>query len=69
MMKVLVVGLGSIGQRHARLLGERPELEITVCDASAAAIERLGTSNTRQVFHSYDEALKSKPDAVFLCTP
>jgi predicted dehydrogenase len=69
MMKVLVVGLGSIGQRHARLLGELPELQIDVCDASTAAIERLGTAGVHEVYHSFDEALKAKPDVVFLCTP
>lgn len=69
MMKVLVVGLGSIGQRHARLLAERGDLVIDVCDASTAAIERLGNIGVHEVFHSFEEALKARPDAVFLCTP
>lgn len=69
MMRVLVVGLGSIGQRHARLLGERADLEIDVCDASDEAIARLGAVHVGSVFYSYEEALKTKPDAVFLCTP
>jgi predicted dehydrogenase len=69
MMKVLVVGLGSIGQRHARLLRELPGLQIDVCDASTVAIERLGNVGVNEVYNSFDEALKSKPDAVFLCTP
>src|SRR5690348_6986448 len=30
---VLVVGLGSIGQRHARLLSERPDVELYICDS------------------------------------
>ena len=30
---VLVVGCGSIGKRHARLLTEQPEVEVLVCDA------------------------------------
>ena len=69
MMKVLVVGLGSIGQRHARLLAKRSDLVIDVCDASTAAIERLGNIDVHDIFHSLEEALKAKPDAVFLCTP
>lgn len=30
--KILVVGLGSIGRRHARLISERPEIELLLCD-------------------------------------
>lgn len=30
---VLLVGCGSIGKRHARLLTEQPEVEVLVCDA------------------------------------
>ena len=30
--RVLVVGCGSIGKRHARLLAEVPQVEVLVCD-------------------------------------
>lgn len=70
MVKVLVVGCGSIGKRHARLLGERPEVEVWVCDAlesnlTAAVAEAPGA----RPFRDYAAALAAKPDAVYVCTP
>ena len=69
MMKVLVVGLGSIGQRHTRLLAAQGEYVVDACDELPAARERLGDLAINQFFSSYKEALQSKPDVVFLCSP
>jgi predicted dehydrogenase len=68
--RVLVVGCGSIGKRHARLLAEVPQVEVLVCDAReenlrAALAEAPGSRG----FASYEEALTAGPDAVFVCTP
>jgi predicted dehydrogenase len=69
MMKVLVVGLGSIGQRHTRLLAAQGEYVVDACDELPAARERLGDLAINKFFSSYKEALQSKPDVVFLCSP
>ena len=70
MVKVLVVGCGSIGKRHARLLGERPDVEVWVCDALesnlAAAVEQAPGAKP---YTDYASALADKPDAVYVCTP
>jgi len=69
-LRVLVVGCGSIGKRHARLLAERPDVELFVCDAlpenlQAAAREAPGA----QPAADYGQALETGMQAVFVCTP
>ena len=68
--RVLVVGCGSIGKRHARLLAEVPQVDVLVCDTREenlqAALEEAPGSRG---FSDYDEALAREPDAVFVCTP
>ncbi|MGI5819222.1 MAG: Gfo/Idh/MocA family protein [Armatimonadota bacterium] len=68
--RVLVVGCGSIGKRHARLLTEVPQVEVLVCDALEenlqAALEEAPGSRG---FRSYEQALAEEPHAVFVCTP
>jgi predicted dehydrogenase len=69
-MRVLVVGCGSIGKRHARLLAERTDMDLTVCDALPenlqAAVEQA--AGARPVA-DYAAALAERPDLVFVCTP
>lgn len=68
---VLVAGLGSIGARHARLLAERPDVRLWLCDpdeARRANAQREAPRHER-VFADYEKALAEKPDAVFLATP
>lgn len=67
---VLVVGCGSIGKRHARLLTEVPQVNVLVCDILEenlqAALEEAPGSRG---FRDFDEALAEGPDLVFVCTP
>lgn len=70
MVKVLVVGCGSIGKRHARLLGERPEVQVWVCDALEANLQAaVGEAPGARPFADYQEALAEGPEAVLVCTP
>jgi predicted dehydrogenase len=69
-LRVLVVGCGSIGKRHARVLRQIGVKTLYACDpvpeqmAAAAAETRFdGVAGT------LEEGLAFKPDAVFLCTP
>lgn len=81
-MRILVAGLGAIGQRHARnlracsgaslelLAYRRRRLPAVVTDA----LTRDDSQNVEQalgltVFTDLDEALRARPDAVFVCTP
>ncbi len=67
---VLVAGCGSIGRRHARLLAERDDVEVWLCDILE---EHLQASKEvvpeARAFQDFDEALAAGPDAVFVCTP
>lgn len=70
--KVLVLGLGSIGQRHARLLSERADVEVILCDINenlrSQALDSLKKPPS-DIFSLYPEALESCPDMVFICVP
>jgi len=68
---ILIVGLGSIGQRHARLLSERADVKLLLCDLSKKNQQDLIASvkNKHAVFFDdYDKALLENPDIVFVCT-
>lgn len=68
--RAVVVGLGSIGKRHARLLGERDDMTVELCepndDVLAAARQELGDLTS---YDNYEAALASKPDLVVIATP
>lgn len=81
-MKVLIVGLGGIGQRHTRnlrtLAGD--DLELTawrVRRSTPLLTDTLGVESEGGVEERYairnvgslDEALAEKPDAVLICNP
>lgn len=66
----LVVGFGSAGRRHVRILQELGLGELAVCDTNrdclAIAQTEFGISRT---FSSFRRALESKPEVVFICSP
>jgi predicted dehydrogenase len=81
-MKVLVIGLGGIGQRHVRnlraLRGDSIEiiayrvrrLTHVVTPAMGADVERnVEDVHNITTFHSLDEALAQKPDIAYVCNP
>ena len=81
-MKILVVGLGSVGQRHVRnlrtLLGSEVEIiAYRVRKQSPVLTAQLGVEGGRSIEETYnlqtceqlDRALALKPRAVFVCNP
>lgn len=64
-LKVTVVGCGSIGQRHVRNLRSLGVADISGVDSDASKVEAAGIYR----FASLEEALRERPDAVFICTP
>lgn len=65
-MKILIVGLGSIGQRHAACLQKAGEVEIAVLRTSKGTLkEKSGFTE----FYSLEDALAYKPDGVIIANP
>ncbi len=68
--RLLVVGGGSIGERHVRCFQQTQRVDVAICESNptvrAAVVQRCG------LVESYDDfgvALDSKPDIVVICTP
>jgi predicted dehydrogenase len=81
-VRILIAGLGAIGQRHARNLrtvygGELELLAFRRRRLAHVVTESLQRDDTRNVetelgatvFDDLDAALEARPDAVFVCTP
>lgn len=66
----LVVGCGSIGQRHARLLSERSDIEVWACDPVESNLQEVAQKATiARAFKDHTTALGERPDLVWVCTP
>lgn len=69
--RIVVVGLGSIGRRHARLLARRGDLSVEWCEpdpaATAAAQTELG--RPAKIHGSFEEMLTTAPELVLIATP
>jgi predicted dehydrogenase len=69
-LSVLVVGCGSIGKRHARVLKSLGVADVRACDPLAE--QRAGLSAdvpSARMYDSYEAALRDRPDTVLICTP
>src|SRR4030066_1001974 len=67
-MRVGVVGLGSMGQNHVRILSEKGVLS-GVADVVPEVANAVATKYSVERFLSYQERLKSDIAAVFIVTP
>jgi len=70
--RILVVGLGSIGRRHARLLSERDDVELLLCDCQTRFLTETQAQlagRPSATFDNFTTALLRRPEIVFLCTP
>ena len=67
---ILVVGCGSIGERHLRCLLRTGRAQVTACETSSALLERMKHEYRVAGFADLSEALGSqKFDGVVICTP
>ena len=79
-MRILIAGLGAIGQRHARnIRALRADVELIAYRRrrlTHVVTESLTKDESRNVeqelgitaFDDLDDALRAKPDAAFICT-
>jgi predicted dehydrogenase len=69
-LSVLIVGCGSIGKRHARVLNGLGVGDLRVCDPLPE--QRLSLQAqvpSVQLYDSYSAGLADHPDVVLICTP
>lgn len=67
---ILIVGCGSIGERHLRCFQGTGRAEVSVCDASAPLLERVARQYAAPAFADFHAALAARRwDGVVICTP
>ncbi|MCP4644462.1 MAG: Gfo/Idh/MocA family oxidoreductase [bacterium] len=68
--RIVVSGCGSIGQRHARLLAERPDLCVELCDTNADALTAAAAvTGNPKICRDFEEMLATQPNMVVVATP
>lgn len=68
MKRVLIIGSGSIGRRHAANLA--PLADVAICDPNAAALAQLPADLAIARYDNMDAALRRhKPEAAIVATP
>lgn len=68
-MKCLVVGCGSIGERHIGNLKKINAGEIIACDPDSERRSLIKEKYGAVVFDDLKKAFSEKPNVVFICTP
>jgi predicted dehydrogenase len=68
--QILIVGCGSIGERHLRCFLKTGRAEVSACDMNPALLEKMRQEYSVPAFNELKEALVSKKfDGVAICTP
>lgn len=69
-MNILVIGGGSIGERHLRCFQTTGRADVSLCeindDLRTRLVDQYGVSTS---FADFEESLASPPDAAVICTP
>lgn len=71
-MKFAIVGLGSIGSRHARLLSKRNDVSVVLMDSSQQALAKAAgevNGNAVALCSNWDAMIGTRPDAIVIATP
>lgn len=70
MHSILIIGCGSIGERHLRCFQKTGRCEVSVCDANATLLADVSSRYAARPFASLRDALDAqKFDALVICTP
>jgi predicted dehydrogenase len=68
-MLILVIGCGSIGQRHIRNLIALKAGDVIAHDISYERLSVVAKEYKVKTYNSVDDALAQNPDVAFICTP
>jgi predicted dehydrogenase len=67
---ILIVGCGSIGERHLRCFQKTDRAQVTACDANPALLQAMASSYQVPTTGNWEKALAEQTfDAVVICTP
>ena len=66
---ILIVGCGSIGERHLRCFQKTGRANVIACDADRALLQRIGDTFRVDTSTDYVQALGGATDAVVICAP
>ena len=67
---VLVIGTGSIGERHTRCFLETGRCEVSICEINAELRSKVASRYAVSAAHAdLDSALADPPDIAVICTP
>jgi len=69
MHSVLIIGCGSIGERHLRCFLQSGRAKVIACDASPALLQRMADVYKVPTFADAAQAMAQPVDAVVICTP
>jgi predicted dehydrogenase len=70
MHSILIIGCGSIGERHLRCFQKTGRCSVTACDTNPALLDSMRERYDAPGFSTLDEALSSSHyDAAVICTP
>lgn len=69
MHSVLIIGCGSIGERHLRCFQATGRTHVTACDTNPALLERMAEVYQVPTVTDATAALHAEFDAVVICTP
>ncbi len=68
--RIVVVGCGSIGRRHARVLSGRQELSVEICESHPDHLQRaLREVGGVPTHSSFEKMLTNPPEMVVIATP
>lgn len=68
--RVLIVGTGSIGERHARCFIQTGRARVSLCEIDAAARRAVAERyKVEAAFDDYNAALQAEPQVVVISTP
>ncbi len=67
---VLIVGVGSIGERHLRCFGHTDRAELSICEINDSLRQQIAERySVSRAVRNLDEVLDEPPDAAVICTP
>ena len=70
MLSILIIGCGSIGERHLRCFQRTGRAQVTACDTDPKLLATLASTYNVPTVTDWKEALASKTfDAAVICTP